>query len=146
MPRHALPLLALLLAIPCSAHAQKEFADCGSTALMPLKLELEPDPAEVCARANLLAHSLPLGARCVGRAPHQHAQQQCGKAMRGRQLWPVADHLWRLSQGSGMASAVVDSDWPLNKYTSNQNVAEPQGTRCCAGEPTAGVHRHDGCP
>ena len=76
MPRNVVPVLALLLAIACLTHAQKEFADCGSTALMPLKLELDPDPAEVCARANLLAHSLPLGRVGVGRHPHKHAEQR----------------------------------------------------------------------
>ena len=47
---HGLPsalLMLLLLGILGVSDAQKEFADCGSTALMPVKLELDPDPAEV---------------------------------------------------------------------------------------------------
>ena len=42
-------LIALLLAggTTGASAATKEFADCGSTSLVPLKLELDPDPAEV---------------------------------------------------------------------------------------------------
>ena len=50
-PTLLLLLLTLLLAMLGSSAAQKEFADCGSTALMPLKLELDPDPAEVRAHS-----------------------------------------------------------------------------------------------
>jgi hypothetical protein len=50
-PTLLLLLLTQLLAMLGSSAAQKEFADCGSTALMPLKLELDPDPAEVRAHS-----------------------------------------------------------------------------------------------
>ena len=56
MPQRApVAVLALLgvLASIClvASQAEKEFADCGSSALMPLKLELDPDPAEVFGHA-----------------------------------------------------------------------------------------------
>ena len=58
------PVLLVLIATPIYADAQKEFADCGSTALMPLKLELDPDPAEVLpAYATFPTDLLRLGAR-----------------------------------------------------------------------------------
>lgn len=67
---HGLPsalLMLLLLGILGVSDAQKEFADCGSTALMPVKLELDPDPAEVrmCARAAASLPRLQLDARWV---------------------------------------------------------------------------------
>ena len=39
--------VAALAGLVCVASSSKEFADCGSTSLTPLKLELDPDPAEV---------------------------------------------------------------------------------------------------
>ena len=48
--RPSAPLLLLLLALGVSVRAgEKEFADCGSTKLIPKKLEVDPDPAEVSA-------------------------------------------------------------------------------------------------
>lgn len=52
MSRRAALSVLIWLATTYSSQAQKEFADCGSSALMPLKLELDPDPAEVFAHAT----------------------------------------------------------------------------------------------
>ena len=54
MPMLAKLLCTVFLSTSCMV-AAKEFADCGSTALMPQELELSPDPAEVSApRAGAL--------------------------------------------------------------------------------------------
>ena len=54
--------VAQLLVSSCvlvSVVSAKEFADCGSTALMPIDLELSPDPAEVRVSVrNMYASSL----------------------------------------------------------------------------------------
>jgi hypothetical protein len=48
-------LLAVFVAASiCGVESSKEFADCGSTVLKPVKLELDPDPAEVCVQQNQL--------------------------------------------------------------------------------------------
>jgi hypothetical protein len=58
-------MLACALLASAPAAAAKEFADCGSTTLLPVKLELEPDPAEVSdapAGGNTPPNSHPTGA------------------------------------------------------------------------------------
>lgn len=84
MPRRA-PALAVLvvLATACVSEAQKEFADCGSTALMPLKLELDPDPAEVFAHA--MSHNSCCTRWCSSqrRRTRVHSEHSCSKTSEG---------------------------------------------------------------
>jgi hypothetical protein len=69
---HGLPsalLVLLLLGLNVAvSDAQKEFADCGSTALMPVSLELDPDPAEVRTRVRMCARRRPHSLATTGDA------------------------------------------------------------------------------
>eukprot|EP01043_Picozoa_sp_COSAG02_P010214 COSAG02_NODE_355_length_24011_cov_28.560932_2_plen_128_part_00 len=92
---HGLPsalLMLLLLGILAVADSQKEFADCGSTALMPVKLELDPDPAEVSARARApRPHSLAATGCAVGSRLLSSAQ---GSSASSRHLGSVSHRSW----------------------------------------------------
>ena len=64
--------VAALAGLVCVASSSKEFADCGSTSLTPLKLELDPDPAEV--RHAPLPRRLPPPTAACRAGPPQASQ------------------------------------------------------------------------